>query len=86
MIYLFWGLLIVNLSAFAAFGIDKYLAINGRRRIRERSLLLLALFGGTVGAISAQRLFRHKTQKFKIVLWNILIIQSAIVAIVMYYK
>ncbi len=65
--------IILNILAFVAFGIDKYLAIFDKRRIREKILLLLAICGGSIGAIAAQKIFRHKTQKFKGILWIILL-------------
>ncbi|MCB8838470.1 DUF1294 domain-containing protein [Aurantimonas sp. VKM B-3413] len=56
-------LVAINCAAFLAFVSDKAKAWAGRRRIPEATLLRLALFGGTLGAIGAQRLIRHKTQK-----------------------
>ena len=53
----------VNVTAYAAFAYDKAMAMEGRRRVPERRLLGLALIGGSVGAVSAQRMLRHKTQK-----------------------
>jgi len=53
----------LNLAAFAAFGIDKARAAGGHRRIRESTLLLLAVLGGTPGAYAGRALFRHKTRK-----------------------
>lgn len=57
------ALIAVNFWAFAAFGIDKSLAENGKRRISEANLLALAFIGGTVGAYAGRSLFRHKTRK-----------------------
>ena len=57
------ALIALNFAAFAAFGIDKSHAENNRRRIRESTLLTLALFGGTPGAYAGRSLFRHKTRK-----------------------
>jgi len=54
---------LINLAAFAAFGIDKMLAEGGSQRIPEASLLTLALFGGTPGAYVGRQFFRHKTRK-----------------------
>jgi uncharacterized membrane protein YsdA (DUF1294 family) len=68
----------LNLITFAVFGIDKYSAIHNRRRIREKTLLYLAIVGGSIGAVAAQKLFRHKTQKFKGVMWLILLIHTAV--------
>lgn len=72
MTLMLYALLSLNVITLIVYGIDKYLAVVKRYRIRERDLLLLAITGGSVGAIVAQRLFRHKSQKFKYVLWLIL--------------
>ena len=56
-------LLVLNFAAFAAFAYDKAMSIEGRRRVPERRLLGLALIGGSAGAVVAQRVLRHKTQK-----------------------
>lgn len=53
----------VNFLSFAAFGIDKAQAENGGWRVRESTLLFLALIGGTVGAYAGRSAFRHKTRK-----------------------
>lgn len=58
-----WALAAINLLTFALFGLDKALARRDARRIRESTLLWLALLGGTPGAYAARRLFRHKTRK-----------------------
>ena len=57
--------------AFLAYGWDKRRARREERRISEKTLHLLALFGGWPGALAGQRAFRHKTQKvsFQIVFW-----------------
>jgi len=61
-------LLIINIIAFAAYGIDKWKAKHNKWRISEMTLLLLAFFGGVLGALLGMKVFRHKTQhwKFKI--------------------
>lgn len=56
-------LYIVNLLALALFGIDKYRAKRGGQRIPELWLLLVAVIGGSVGAIGGMLSFRHKTRK-----------------------
>jgi len=53
---------LINLLAFAAMGADKRRARRKRRRIRERTLFLLALPGGAAGAVLGMAVFRHKTQ------------------------
>ena len=57
------ALIAINFFAFAAFGIDKARAEAGARRIRESTLLWLALLGGTAGAYAGRSLFQHKTRK-----------------------
>ncbi|WP_018659986.1 DUF1294 domain-containing protein [Allofustis seminis] len=56
-------LFIINGAAFFAFKTDKKLSQTHHRRISERTLLLLALLGGSVGAEFGMQLFRHKTRK-----------------------
>jgi uncharacterized membrane protein YsdA (DUF1294 family) len=53
----------MNLLAFALFGIDKRRAITGDWRIRESTLIGVALAGGWLGAKAGQRRFSHKTRK-----------------------
>ena len=56
-------LLLVNVTTFLAFWRDKEAARAGRWRVQESTLLGLALVGGSLGAVLAQRLLRHKTRK-----------------------
>lgn len=58
-------LLVINLMAFCAYGLDKRKAIKDKWRIPERTLILLAVFGGSVGALLGMRIFHHKTRKKK---------------------
>lgn len=48
---------------FAVFAIDKVNAAEHRSRIRIVTLLGLAFIGGSVGALLAMYLPRHKTRK-----------------------
>lgn len=65
-------LVLFNLITFFVFGYDKYLARTNRRRISEKTLLTLALMGGSVGAVFAQKIFRHKSRKYRNLFWFIL--------------
>ena len=66
-------LLAVNLLAFVAFWQDKRAAERRLRRTPESTLLMLALLGGSSGAIAGQQVLRHKTRKepFRTRLWLI---------------
>ena len=54
-------LVIINFVSFAAFALDKINAIEGRSRIRIITLLGIAFVGGSLGAILAMYILRHKT-------------------------
>jgi len=56
-------LVIVNLLTFGAFALDKAAAESNRRRTPEATLLALAFIGGSIGALAAQQVLRHKTRK-----------------------
>lgn len=55
-------LAVLQAAVFCLFWFDKVQARNGDWRVRERTLLLGAVFGG-LGAWFAQHLLRHKTHK-----------------------
>lgn len=56
-------LVLINTVTFLIFGVDKLLAKHPRfrQRVPEKNLLLLAVVGGSVGALLGMYLFRHKT-------------------------
>ena len=56
-------LIAANIVSFFAFGLDKWFARRGMRRISERRLLQLTLMAGGIGAYAGSRFFRHKTSK-----------------------
>ena len=56
-------LILVNIVAFVAFGVDKRKAVRNKYRISEATLLGLAFAGGSAGALAGMRLFHHKTRK-----------------------
>lgn len=72
-------LIIINVIAFMLYAFDKLAAKRGWRRIRESTLLLLAAFGGSAGALALMYLFRHKTRhlKFKLGVPALLVLQIA---------
>ena len=77
---LYWYLLIINVLAFVCYGLDKLKAKRNARRVSERTLLLLALVGGGVGAWLGMLVWRHKTKHaiFKFGVPIILLLQIAV--------
>lgn len=65
--FLWYYLILINLITWTAYGLDKMKAKAGKWRIPERTLLLLSLAGGSLGALTAMLMFRHKTRKAKFV-------------------
>ena len=61
--YMAYWLAAVNIAAFFLMWLDKRRAKRrGARRIRERTLFLSALLGGSAGAAAGMWIFRHKTK------------------------
>ena len=66
-------LLIINLLTFLTFGLDKWKARKGSRRIPETWLLGLSLPLGAPGAWLGAKVFRHKTRKASF-LWKLALV------------
>ena len=79
--YFLYYLVAVNVVTFLIYGIDKRRAKRNAWRIPEKTLFLLPLLGGSVGAVAGMRVFRHKTKHwyFKYGLPLILLLQLALV-------
>ncbi|WHY65927.1 DUF1294 domain-containing protein [Neobacillus sp. SuZ13] len=60
--------LIMNIAGLVIMWEDKRRAKKHKYRISERTLWLVALFGGAIGATAGMQLYRHKTKhtSFKI--------------------
>lgn len=73
-------LLVLNLSTFLLFWIDKRKAVRRKWRIKEATLLGMSLLGGAAGGLAAMHLFHHKTQKnkFRIGVPALLAVQAVI--------
>ena len=85
--YLLWYLAAVNLVTFTVYGVDKAKARRGAWRVPEKTLFLLPLLGGSVGALLGMLVFRHKTKHWYFV-WGIpliLLAQTAL-AVWVYFK
>lgn len=58
-------LLIMNIVAIGTTVYDKKMAIKHKRRVPERTLLVLAIMSGCIAEYATMKLIRHKTQKPK---------------------
>ena len=78
---LLYYLLVINIVTFLVYGIDKWKAKQGSWRISEATLLILAVIGGSIGALLGMKIWHHKTmhKKFKYGLPLILIIQIILI-------
>lgn len=83
MTFIVTAYLALNIIAFTFFWWDKRASRKDDRRVRERTLLLLALMGGSLGAVTAQQLLRHKTRKepFRSLLLAIVIAHLGLIAL-----
>ncbi|WP_426100396.1 DUF1294 domain-containing protein [Massilia sp. TSP1-1-2] len=72
--------LVASLVCFAMYALDKSAAKAGRWRTSENTLLLLGLACGWPGAVVAQKLLRHKSNKqsFKSRFWFTVLLNSAL--------
>ena len=77
-------LIVINIVTFLVYGIDKVKAKQGSWRISEATLLILAVIGGSIGALLGMQVLHHKTmhKKFKYGLPLILLGQIAIVYLI----
>ena len=78
-------LLLINLVTFLVFGLDKWKARRkvrneAVRRVPEKTLFLLSILGGSIGALLGMRVFHHKTlhRSFRYGIPAILILQILI--------
>lgn len=77
---LFYYLVLINIIAFITIYIDKRKAIKHKWRIKESTLFLLSIIGGSLGTLLGMYTFRHKTKhtKFTVGIPLILILQILI--------
>ena len=78
-------LVLINVVTFFVFGLDKWKAKRKMkresvRRVPEKTLFLLAILGGSVGALLGMKVWHHKTlhKSFRFGIPAILILQIVI--------
>lgn len=75
----------ISITAFIAYALDKAAARDGRWRIAENTLHLLALLGGWPGALLAQQRLRHKSAKtsFLVIFWATVMLNCAALGVLL---
>jgi uncharacterized membrane protein YsdA (DUF1294 family) len=70
----------INVATMLCYGYDKLLARAGLQRVPELALHVLAVCGGTPGALVGQILFRHKTRdlRFRLIFLAIAAVQAVV--------
>ena len=71
----------INILTFVLMGADKFFAKADKRRISEKTFVVLSILGGSVGVILGIYAFRHKTRKpkFTVLVPIILVTELALV-------
>ncbi|MDD6573130.1 MAG: DUF1294 domain-containing protein [Thermoflexaceae bacterium] len=79
-------LICINAATFLIYGIDKYKAVKNRWRISEATLIIVAIIGGSIGALAGMKVFHHKTKKKKFSLGvPVILIIQFLMAVGIYY-
>ncbi len=79
-------LVVINLIVFLLMYIDKKKAKYGKWRIKEYTLMIVALIGGSIGSIIGMYTFHHKTKKAKFFIGFPLILIIQIILIINVYQ
>jgi uncharacterized membrane protein YsdA (DUF1294 family) len=77
---IYTSIAILNVITFLVYGIDKWKAKKEKWRIPESTLLLLAVVGGSIGALLGMKVWHHKTmhKKFKYGIPLIIVLQIGV--------
>lgn len=75
----------INVITFIYFGWDKTKAAVEGRRVRERTLWLLMILGGSIGGLLGMHVFRHKTKKISFQAAVALILMAQILLTVFFF-
>lgn len=60
--------MVINFIAFFSMYVDKKRATKNEWRIKEATLISMAVIGGSIGSITGMYSFRHKTKHIKFTL------------------
>lgn len=79
-------LIVINIFAVIICIMDKISAIYGKRRISEKFLMLISLFGGSLFMYLTMKIIRHKTLHKKFMVGLPIMIISQIIILLMIQK
>ena len=81
-------LAVINVVSFFVYGIDKWKAKRSKWRIPETTLLMMAIFGGSIGAWLGMKVWHHKTlhKKFRYGIPAIFIVQLLLIGYFTLYQ
>lgn len=79
-------LLLINAAGLAIMCLDKLFAKKGAWRVPERTLLLIAFLGGSLGSLLGMLLAHHKTRKPKFYILVPLFLTLQIAAAVYFFR
>ena len=74
-------LIVVNIIGFLSMGVDKFKAQKNFWRIKEKTLFIIAVIGGSIGSIIGMYTFRHKTKHMSFVIGMPIILTVQVVVI-----
>ncbi len=79
---------LLSLIAFALYGKDKKMAVNGggKVRVKEKALLGVTALGGALGAFIGRKVFHHKTDKkyFSLTIYFSILVEFMVVGLLVY--
>ena len=73
---------VINLYAYILYAIDKYKSKKLKGRISEKTLIIAAVIGGSIGALLAMNMFHHKTQHKTFTIGIPLILMAQVVLLI----
>lgn len=83
--FLILYLMIINLISIIITIFDKHRAIKRKYRVKESTLLIFSVLGGSIGMFITMQVIRHKTRHIKFMLGiPLIIILQIILAITVY--
>jgi len=72
---------VINIVTYCVYAADKSYAKKDKWRVPEKTLILLAVIGGSVGALLAMKVLRHKTKHVKFYLGVPVILALQVIAV-----